>query len=187
MNRWLLDTSAYARRRPPAVSRAFAQRLTAGEELLLPAPTLLELLRTPRGGEVAALRDELADTFELVGFTDNTAQLAAYAMVDLAERDADSHRLPVADLLNAALAVENQCGVLHLDRHYERAARTLGFEAEWVCDPAEIKNREDSPAERQRSLRRELYTVLSRLPMDRAERLLAEFSDRARAVAGERS
>jgi len=181
--RWLVDTSAYTRRHIPAVRDGLAQCLDAGEELCLTAPTLLELLRTPRGTRVAAERDTLTAAFDIVALTERTGELAADAMVKLAAHSADSHRLPIADLLTAALAAERGFGVLHVDKHFDRLATIgdLDFKSAPACSSSDLTDIKDtSPAARQRELRRTLHATLSRLPSVRAEELLKEFIERAR-------
>ncbi len=180
--RWLLDTSAYSRRHIPVVREDLAQRLDAGEELCLSAPTLLELLRTPRGTRVAAERETLGDAFAIVGLTERTGELAADAMVKLAAHTTDGHRLPVADLLTAALAAERGLGVLHIDKHFDRLATIgdLDFKSAPACSSSDLTDiKGTSPAARQRELRRTLHATLSRLPSVRAEELLTEFIERA--------
>jgi predicted nucleic acid-binding protein len=185
VTRWLLDTSAYTRRHIPAVKDALRRHVESGDELCFATPTLLELLRTPRGEAVAGERDALREAFEVVALSERTGELAADAMVSLAANTTDGHRLPVADLLTAALAAEGGLGVLHVDKHFDRLATAggLGFPSAAVCSVDDLARvAQQSPAARQRELRRTLNGLLSRLPVERAEQLLAEFTAHARAA-----
>lgn len=184
--RWLLDTSAYSRRHIPAVARNVARRVESGEELLISAPTLLELLRTPLGSDVAGERSRLSEAFEVLPLSASSGELAAEAMAELACAGRDGHRLPVPDLLTAALASEHELGVLHLDSHFDELSGTdcLHFKSVAACAPDEIDEVTGrSPATRQRQLRRSLNAALSRLPIERAEALLVEFVAQTTAAA----
>lgn len=182
--RWLLDTSAYSRRGVRVVGDELARRLDAGDELCLSAPVLLELLRAPRGAAVAAALEGLTDAFEVVALTPNTTKLAAEAMVTLAERSPDAHRLPIADLLTAAQASELGFGVLHVDHDFDVLSTSgLQFESEMVCSPDDLPSgTQQSPAARQRELRRVLNRTLSQLSIDDAQRLLGSFVEQAQAT-----
>ena len=58
-------------------------------------------------------------------------------MRELADRGFHgAHRLPLADLTAAVAAQQSGLTVLHHDRHFERLADLLGFQARWIAEPA---------------------------------------------------
>lgn len=185
--RWLVDTSAWARRDIPEIAEQIAAILAEDprSELALSGPVLLELLRGPQGAAVAAERRDLESAMVRVALDEQIVTAAADAMVRLAEHAPDAHRLPVADLLTAALADRHRCGIIHVDAHFGALARHSGltFEHRQLHLPPVTPDR-DHPAARQRQLRRDLAQLLHRLPAEDAERLLERSIAEARQAAG---
>ena len=72
---------------------------------------------------------------------DETFSLAATAMEQLARSSFEGHRLPIADLVTAALAHQHRAGVLHLDSDYPVIAEHGGleFETREVCQPRDLE------------------------------------------------
>lgn len=185
--RWIVDTSAWARRDVPAVKASLSALVKEGDELILSPVVLIELLRAPQGEAVAELYAELTATMQLLQIDDATFELAFMAMEDLAMDSPEGHRLPVTDLVTAALAHQHECGVLHLDRDYEAipGASRLEFPAKQVCDPDNLIPADaHGVAGTQRRLKKEHGQLLHQLPVAEAERLLQEAVARAREAVG---
>lgn len=115
----LIDTSAWSRRNAPEV-RDQLERLIADDGPLVLSPSvLLELLRAPQGKEVAEERARLNELLEVVAADAATFELAADAMERLALYQPEAHRLPLADLVTAALADQHGYDVVHCDGDFE--------------------------------------------------------------------
>ena len=125
--RWIVDTSAWARRDDPAVKQQLHALLSAGGELVLSPAVLLELLRGPQGDQVAEERESLTTAMTTLAADAETFELAAGSMQRLALHAAEAHRLPVTDLVTAALAHQHDCGVAHVDGDYAQIAEHGGL------------------------------------------------------------
>jgi predicted nucleic acid-binding protein len=131
----VVDTSAWARQRHPAVEQHFRDTAKAG--LLVGCPVVaLELLSTARS---AAEHERLAGWLSALRQAPVTQAACAAALSASAELTSASHpRVPVADYLIAAAAAERGFGVLHYDHHYDALAGPLGFDSVWVAPPGTI-------------------------------------------------
>jgi predicted nucleic acid-binding protein len=120
----VIDTSAWARQRDPAIAGDWAAALEAG--LLASCPvSALEILSTARDErEFAALERGLA-ALPNAPVTESVCRAALAASAALQAR----RRLPAADYLIAAAAAERGFGVLHEDRHFDLLATVLAFES----------------------------------------------------------
>lgn len=182
--RWIVDTSAWARRRVPAITRQFDDMLAVdGTELLLSPTGMLELMRGPQDVEVAAERRRLTAGMELLGVDDLTFQLAAGAMERLALHQPQAHRLPLADLITAALAHQHDCGVVHIDRDFELLASESGLalNTRELQLPSPHDQTSASPGMKQRALKKELAQLLHQMPIADAEGFLEASITSARA------
>jgi predicted nucleic acid-binding protein len=176
--RWIVDTSAWARRDIPAVKQQLGDILAEehDSEFVLSPAVLLELMRGPQGDDVARECDALTSSMETLPANAETFVLAAIAMQQLASVSAEGHRLPVPDLVTAALAHQHGCGVVHLDGDFESLAQHGGLE---FAD-RRIELPEDDPdggaghlrAGRQRALKQELGQLLHQKPIGEAEEIL---------------
>ncbi|HVE68103.1 MAG TPA: PIN domain-containing protein [Solirubrobacteraceae bacterium] len=182
MARWLVDTSAWSRRDVPEVAGELKAILDADGELVLSPPVLLELLRGPQGERVAEERAALVNAMEVLSVDDETFRLAADVMETLACYDAEGHRLPVTDLITAALAHQAGCGVVHCDGDYEQIAEhgNLNFEHHRIAIPT--ARGEHPVAGRQRALKRELFQVVHQMEVADAEAFLEKAVDDAHAA-----
>jgi predicted nucleic acid-binding protein len=181
--RWIVDSSAWSRRDVPAANRTIKELLERGDILVLSPPVLIELLRAPQFDAVAEEHEELTRAMEVLEVDSATFDLVFDAMKELAAGDAAAHRVPVTDLITAALAHQHACGVLHLDRDYSAIAKgsQLEFEVRKVCEPEDLPSDGDHPvAGNQRAMKRELGQLLHQLPVADAERHLREAIERAR-------
>ncbi len=81
--RWLIDTSAWARRDTMAVGEQLAALLDEeeGSEFVLSPTVLLELLRGPQGDQVSERRRSLTEAMEVVAADKSTWSIAADAMI----------------------------------------------------------------------------------------------------------
>jgi predicted nucleic acid-binding protein len=186
--RWIVDTSAWARRGQTGVAAQIAAILDeeASSDLVLAPPVLLELLRAPHGPGVAIERAALTETMATLAISGATFALAANAMQVLALHGTDAHRLPLADLLCAALAHQNGCGVIHADGDYDHLAVHAGLRFPHRRLTALDASPASTRAARQRTLRRELARALHRMPVDAAEALLGRAVAEARAAVDDR-
>lgn len=163
--RWILDTSAYSRRHVPEVEQQIRELLEENDdnELVLSPAVLIELLRAPEGDKVEMLRTDLALGFVTLPINDNTVELATDAQISLAVNTTEGHRMPISDLLTAAVAHQQGCGVAHIDSHFTMLARhtDLRFQERRLQLPSESAGT-DSAIKRVRDLRKQLARELSR-------------------------
>jgi len=134
----LLDNSAWARVGLGRLRTADRERWEAavrGDEIVVSPPFALEALYSARGAEdFRELAEELGG-FRRVGANGRTWRLAAEAQAALAANPAVSHRVKPIDLLLAAIADENDAGVLHYDHDYDtiRDHSPLDFPSIWIA------------------------------------------------------
>jgi hypothetical protein len=139
----LLDNSAWARamdeRLAGSPRKCFDAALTAGELWTCP-PTLLEMLYSARDeGQFSAIAGELRALLH-TPLTAEAAARAVSAQAELAAAPGASHRVKPVDLLIAAVAADNELGVLHYDRDYDAIAEhtSLSFASVWVAPRGSI-------------------------------------------------
>lgn len=180
--RWLVDTSAWARRGLPGIADQLAALLDEYDdaELVLSPAVLLELLRGPQGAAVATARRELEGSLPVLEADARTFALAADTMERLAAHAPQAHRLPVPDLITAALAHQHGCGVVHVDGDFDLLAAHAGldFEARGLNLPSAADA--PTPATRQRELKRELAQLLHQMAIPDAEAFLERAVAQAR-------
>lgn len=126
---YLADKSALARLHHPAVSRRLGPLLVDG--LVATTPIIdLEVLYSARS--LADYEELLAERRSLPSYplTPEVTDRAIAVQHRLAQRG--HHRLPLPDLLIAAVAELNDVAVLHYDTDYDRIAETTGQPCEWV-------------------------------------------------------
>jgi predicted nucleic acid-binding protein len=129
---WLLDNSAWARRRKAGARERLVAAVEAGDVAVC-LPFLLEAGYSARSGaDHAALIGDLA-LLPRVEVGSDVERLAIRAQSELAA--VGHHRLAPSDLVIAACAHRSGHGVLHYDRDYEVIARhtSLEFASEWVA------------------------------------------------------
>lgn len=118
----MIDTSAWARQRDPAVVGRWKATLAAGLVASCPVAAL-EILASARDEEGHAVLDRALGGLAQAPVTASVCAMALSASRELR----GSRRLPAADYLIAAAATERGFGVLHLDSHYDTLAAVLGF------------------------------------------------------------
>lgn len=126
---YLADKSALSRLHHPAVARRLGPFLVDG--LVATTPIIdLEVLYSARS--LADYEEILAERRSLPSYpvTPEVTDRAIDVQHRLAERG--HHRLPLPDLLIAAVAELNDLAVLHYDADYDRIAETTCQHCEWV-------------------------------------------------------
>lgn len=114
----LVDKSAWVRGGP---------ELTDYGELCMCSITRLEILYSARSeADFAVLEEDLAAYRDLAV---DRATLAAAEATQFELAAGGEHRVPLPDLIIGACAQQHGADVLHLDRHFDLLARTLGFNA----------------------------------------------------------
>lgn len=127
--RYLADKSALARLGEPNVSRRLGPLLVEG--LVATCPIVdLEVLYSARS--LVDYEEMLAERLALVSFDVNASvtDRAVDVQRELARRG--HHRLPIPDLLIAAVAEANGVIVLHYDADFDRLSKVTGQPTEWV-------------------------------------------------------
>ena len=128
----LLDNSAWARRRNPAVRERIAAVMRASKCGVC-LPFLLEAGFSARSArDHAGILADLA-TLPRAAITPAVEHVALEAQGDLAR--VGHHGLSPVDILIAACAHESGAGVLHYDRDYDvlREHTRLRFRSEWLA------------------------------------------------------
>lgn len=135
---YLVDTSAWHRRRDPAVLARWSELLTA-DDVAITEPLRLEILYSARNArEYDALSDEL-DGLHPAPAGKREWQRALEVQRALAHRRALHHRAAkIPDLVIAATAELAGLTVLHYDGDYDRIAKVTGQPVEWVAPRGSI-------------------------------------------------
>jgi predicted nucleic acid-binding protein len=129
--RFLIDTSAAARMRLPAVVDRLEPLITGG--LVATCATLdaeaLYSARSPQ--EYEQVRADRREAYEYLPTDDDHWQRAFEAQRRLA-RTGRHRAVGIADLLTAVLAAQHGITIVHYDADFEIAAEVLTFEHRWV-------------------------------------------------------
>jgi predicted nucleic acid-binding protein len=129
--RYLIDTSAAARMRHPAVARRL-RLLIEGGVVTTTASLDAEAFCSARGpGEYEQLWADRRAAYEYLPTRDEHWQTALGVQRALA-RTGQHRVVGVADLLTATLAAAHQLTVVHYDADFETAATVLTFQHHWV-------------------------------------------------------
>jgi predicted nucleic acid-binding protein len=135
----LVDTGvwSWARdRRFPQLAEWFNKAVADGLVLTCEL-VVIELTRaTANGGQASVLRERLAP-FERVAMTEAVWAVAAEIQLALSATG-DHRRVPPADLLIAAAAIEAGVPLLHYDRDYERIAGVSELQQVWFVGDGEL-------------------------------------------------
>jgi predicted nucleic acid-binding protein len=129
--RFLIDTSAAARMRLPAVADRLEPLIVGG--LVATCATLdaeaLYSARTP--AEYEQVRADRRDAYEYLP-TDDAHWQSAFDVQRVLAHSGRHRAVGIADLLTAVLAAERRMTVVHYDADFEIAAGVLSFEHRWV-------------------------------------------------------
>jgi predicted nucleic acid-binding protein len=133
--KYLVDQSAWARLRQPAVKASLLPLLDRGL-LATCAVVDLEILYSTRNATDHARVRAVRQGFEWLPLTDEIGIRAVEIQALLAEKGL--HRaVPVPDLLIAATAERHGVAVLHYDGDFDTIAAVTGQATEWVVPPGE--------------------------------------------------
>lgn len=129
--KFLIDTSAAARMKVPAVSEKLAPLIQAGLVATTAALEAEALRMAQNLAEYDQLRQSRLAAYELLPTRDEH-----WAAVLEAQRALVKSRGPlvgVAVLLTAAIAAEHAVTVVHYDEAFDTAATVLDFRNEWIA------------------------------------------------------
>lgn len=124
----LADKSAWERAADPRVRDEWTAALLA-DRVVTCLPVRFELLFSTRDGVEYAGLDERLGALRDIAVTASAQRAAMAAQRQLAEVGPLHHRIPLPDLLIAAVAQEHALTVLHEDRHFEHLQRVMSFAA----------------------------------------------------------
>ena len=127
---YLVDKSALARSHLGAVAQRLAPLYPASRVATCPIIDLELLFSVRSGSEHAVLCRELQS---MRSFPVNETVTDRAIEVQGLLADAGRHRLPIADLLIAAVAEVNDLTVLHYDKDFDTIAEATGQPTEWVA------------------------------------------------------
>ena len=134
---WVADTSAWARAGDAEVVSHWRAMVRSGD-LVACAPVTMEMIfEAPDREAVERVASAMAG-FKQASITRSVTDAAIWAMRELAQRGAGTHRVRVPDALIAAAAAERGFGVLHYDRHFDTLATVLAFSSQWIAPPGSI-------------------------------------------------
>jgi hypothetical protein len=135
--RFLIDTSAAARMRVPAVGERLAPLITAG--VVATCATLdAEALYSARSPEeYEQLWVDRRAAYEYLPTEGAHWQRALAGQRELA-RSGRHRAVGIADLLTAVLAREHRLTIVHYDADFDTAAEVLAFEHRWVVPRGSI-------------------------------------------------
>lgn len=134
--RYLIDKSALARMPLPAVARRLGPILEAGEAATCDIIDLEVLYSARNAEDYDEVRRRRALAYHSVPTTTQTLKRSLAVQALLAQRG--HHRVPIPDLLIAAVAEESGLIVLHYGRDYEVIASVTGQPVEWVVKRGEV-------------------------------------------------
>jgi predicted nucleic acid-binding protein len=152
MSRLLLDVSAWARSRHPAVAERW--RSLVGEGRLVCHPFFaLELVHgATNPARYQQVRSAIDEGFDWLWPDARTADVALSIQQRMAANRPAGQRVKAVDLLTAALAIQHGTGVLHYDTDYDEIRKRGGqeFESEWIAAKGSL----DSGTSRRRAARK---------------------------------
>ena len=128
--RFLADKSAITRFRSPRVQDQYGKFLAEGMVATCPVVDL-EVLYSAQS--LADYEDTLQERRSLPSYPINETTTNRALGVQLLLAAKGQHRLPIPDLLIAAVAELNDLTVLHYDADYDRIAEVTGQPTEWVA------------------------------------------------------
>ena len=127
---YLIDKSALARMPDPRVQARLGPILEAGEAATCAMIDLEVLYSTRNAREHSRTRKRRALAYRYVELTEAMFQRAIDVQGLLAQRG--QHRVPLPELIVAAVAEKAGMVLLHYDRDFDRIAAVTGQAVEWV-------------------------------------------------------
>lgn len=130
--RYLVDTSAAARMRHPAVAARLSPLIEAGVVATC-APLDAEALYSARSpAEYEQIRVDRRYAYEYLATEERHWQAAFEAQRSLA--GTGRHRaVGIADLLSSVLAGEHELTLVHYDADFDIAGEVIAFDRQWVA------------------------------------------------------
>lgn len=130
--RYLIDKSALARMPLEPVRQRLAPILEAGEAATCAIVDLEVLFSARNREEYEKIRHRRALAYHSVPITDTTLRRALSIQAELAR--SGRHRVPIPDLIIAAVAEAAGLILLHYDHDYDLIAEVTGQPVEWVVE-----------------------------------------------------
>lgn len=127
---YLLDKSAFERRRGCDQAAARINRHLAAGELAVCEVITLEILYSARSANEYGKIRAAMNGFEWLAVSNEALQRALEVQALLAQRG--QHRRPIPDLVIAATAEAHAATLLHYDKDFDLIAAVTGQPAEWV-------------------------------------------------------
>ena len=127
---YLIDKSALARMPHPRVQARLVPILEAGEAATCAMIDLEVLYPVRKAREHGRTRERRALAYRCLELTEAMFQRAINVQGLLAERG--RHRVPLPDLIVAAVAEQAGMVLLHYDSDFDRVAAVTGQAVEWV-------------------------------------------------------
>ncbi len=140
---YLIDLSAWARSAHPKAQTRWTALIT-GDQLRGHPLFAVELLHNAVSAtDYTQLRNDVEAAFDWIWPDAETARVAMRMQQRMATTAPTAQRVKTADLLTAALAVQNNVGVLHYDADYDLIRDRGGepFESEWLAPRGSLETR----------------------------------------------
>lgn len=134
--RYLVDKSALARMPRPAVRNRLAPVLEAGEAATCGVIDLGVLYSAQSARDHEAIRHRRKLAYTRIPMLDEDFERAIEVQFELAKTA--QHRVPIPDLLIAAVAERAELILLHYRADFDRIAEVTGQDARWVVPQGSI-------------------------------------------------
>lgn len=134
--RYLVDKSALERMPVAQVRERLAPILEVGEAATCSIIDLEVLYSARNAEDHQQIRRRRALAYHSVPMSQSTFDRALVIQAELAKKG--QHRVPIPDLLIAAVALEARLTVLHYDHHFDLIAEVTDQPVEWVVKRGSI-------------------------------------------------
>ncbi len=134
--RFLVDKSALERMPVALVRERLAPILEAGEAATCAIIDLEVLYSARNHQDHQQIRQRRALAYHSVAIDQSTLDRALSIQAELARTG--RHRVPIPDVLIAAVALEAGLTILHYDHHFDLIAEVTGQPAEWVVERGSV-------------------------------------------------
>ncbi len=134
--RYLIDKSALARMPLEPVRTRLAPIIEAGEAATCDIIDLEVLFSARNHEDYQRIRQRRALAYESILTTPSAMKRAIFIQSELAR--SGRHRIPIPDLIIAAVAEEAGLTVLHYDHDYDMIAEITGQPVEWVVEQGSV-------------------------------------------------
>jgi len=127
---YLVDKSAWEQQRYDERARRRLAELRRTGQFSVCVVSVAEILYSARSAVEFGRVRELFAPLPHLGITDDAERQVIEVMAALARRG--QHRMPIPDLMLAAIAHAHRAVVLHYDADFERIADVTGQKHEWI-------------------------------------------------------